>query len=98
MTDEFKDPSNIGELKKDMERLLESRAWRMVCEALQAQADNLQQEILFSPVDGEADLWKMERKKGQLEGRLALAATAQAMMEGLELDYQQALAMKGNEE
>ena len=98
MTDEFKDPSNIGELKKDMERLLESRAWRMVCEALQAQADNLQQEILFSPVGGEADLWKMERKKGQLEGRLALAATAQAMMEGLELDYQQALAMKGNEE
>ena len=98
MTDEFTDPSNIGELKKDMERLLESRAWGMVCEALQAQADNLQQEILFSPVDSEADLWKMERKKGQLEGRLSLAATVQAMMEGLELDYQQALVMKENEE
>ena len=94
MTDEYREPSNIFEMKKDFENLLESRAWRMVCEALQSQADALQQEILFNPVDGEADLWKMERKKGQLEGRLALAATAQAMLEELELDYQQAVAAK----
>lgn len=98
MTDKYQEPSNIFELKKEFENLLESRAWRMVCEALQSQADTLQQEILFAPVDGEADLWKMERKKGQLEGRLALAATAQAMKEDLELDYQQAVAAKENEQ
>lgn len=97
MTDEYREPSNIFEMKKDFENLLESRAWRMVCEALQAQADTLQQEILFSPVAGEGDLWLMERKKGQLEGRLALAATAKAMLDDLELDYQQAVAAKENE-
>lgn len=98
MAEELREPSNIGELKKDFERLLESPAWRMLGEALQAQADGLQQEILFGPVDNEGDLWRMERKKGQLEGRLALQATVQAMLEDLELDYQRALAEKENEQ
>lgn len=91
MTEEPKDPLNIQEKKKEFERLLESPAWRMITVAIQAQVDSLQQEILFSSVGSEGAVYMMERKKGMLEGRLALAATANAMLEDLEIDLQRAL-------
>lgn len=91
MTEEPKDPLNIQEKKKEFERLLESPAWRMITIAVQAQVDSLQQEILFSSVESEGAVYMMERKKGMLEGRLALAATANAMLEDLEIDLQRAL-------
>lgn len=54
----------------------------MVCEALQAQTDNLQQGILFSPVDGEGGPVEDGAEKGQLSRRLlSLAATVPTMME-----------------
>lgn len=91
MTEEPKDPLNIQEKKKEFERLLESPAWRIINMAIQAQVDSLQQEILFSSVESEGAVYMMERKKGMLEGRLALAATANAMLEDLEIDLQRAL-------
>lgn len=91
MTEELKDPLNIQEKKKEFESLLESPAWRMITIAIQAQVDSLQQEILFSSVESEGAVYMMERKKGMLEGRLALAATANAMLEDLEIDLQRAL-------
>lgn len=98
MTDEYSEPSNIFDIKKDFENLLESRAWRMLAEAIQAQVDSMQQEILFGPVESDSDMYRIERLKGKLEGRLSLMATAQAMLENLELDYQMALNQKENKE
>lgn len=98
MTDEYSEPSNIFDIKKDFENLLESRAWRMLAEAIQAQVDSMQQEILFGPVESDSDMYRIERLKGKLEGRLSLVATAQAMLENLELDYQMALNQKENKE
>lgn len=88
--DEYKDAANIREQKKDIERLLESRAWGMIVTAVQAQADALQQEILFGDVHSEADLYRLERKRGQLEGRLALTATVEAMLQSVEVDLMMA--------
>lgn len=90
MLDDPKEPLNIQEQKKEFERLLASPVWRMINAAVQAQVDALQQEILFSPVEREADLYMLERKKGMLEGRLSLANTAMAMMEELEVDLHRA--------
>lgn len=98
MADEYSEPSNIFDIKKDFENLLESRAWRMLAEAIQAQVDSMQQEILFGPVESDSDMYRIERLKGKLEGRLSLMATAQAMLENLELDYQMALNQKENKE
>ena len=98
MADEYNEPSNIFDIKKDFENLLESRAWRMLAEAIQAQVDSMQQEILFGPVESDSDMYRIERLKGKLEGRLSLMATAQAMLENLELDYQMALNQKENKE
>ena len=91
MTEELKDPLNIQEKKKEIERLLESPAWRMINTSIQAQVDTLQQEILFAPVESEAMLYQLERKKGMLEGRLSLVNTVMAMVEELEVDLSRAL-------
>lgn len=90
MIDNPQDPLNIQERKKDFERLLESPAWRIINTAVQAQVDTLQQEILFAPIESEAQLYMLERKKGMLEGRLSLVTTAMAMLEELEVDMQRA--------
>lgn len=91
MTEHPQEPLNIQEKKKEFERLLESHAWRMITVAIQAQVDSLQQEILFSSVESEGAVYMMERKKGMLEGRLALVATVNALLEDLEIDLQRAL-------
>lgn len=97
MTDEYREPLNIQEQKKEFERLLESPAWRIINMAIQAQVDSLQQEILFGDVEDASSLYRLERKKGMLEGRLSLAATATAIIEDLEIDLQRAKVAKENE-
>ena len=87
----YQEPLNIQEQKKEFERLLESPAWRIINTAIQAQVDTLQQEILFAPVESEAMLYQLERKKGMLEGRLSLVNTVMAMVEELEVDLSRAL-------
>ncbi len=90
MTEEPRDPSNIRENKKEFERLLASPAWRMIAMSVQAQIDSLQQEVLFATLEGPMDLYMLERKKGALEGRLSLQATADAMLEDLVIDLERA--------
>lgn len=90
MTEELKDPVNIKERIKDFQALLNTPAWGMISGMVQAQVDTLQHEILFMPVESEGDVYRMERKKGMLEGRLSLAATAMAMLEELEYDLRTA--------
>ena len=95
MTEELKDPVNIKERIKEFQSLLNAPAWVMISTMIQAQVDNLQNEILFAPVESEGDVYKLERKKGMLEGRLSLAATTMAMLE--ELEYDLRLAQKETE-
>lgn len=95
MSDELKDPVNIKERIKEFEALLNTPAWGMISRTIQAQVDNLQNEILFGPVESEGDVYRLERKKGMLEGRLSLAATTLAMLEELEYDLRS--AQKENE-
>ena len=93
--DEYQDTSNLLALKKDWEALLVNSAWVSLIEAVQAQTDRLQNEILFDPVRSAEDLYQVERKKGQLEGRLSITATATAMFEGLCQDLETAQNRKG---
>lgn len=94
-TDEYQDVSNLSSLKKDWEELQTNPAWVSLVEALQAQTDTLQQAILFGPVTSAEELYLIERKKGQLEGRLSITATATAMFEGVCADLQTAQELKG---
>jgi len=87
--------SKERELLREIEQMLESRAWRVVVEAVQEQTDALQQTILFSPCNGLDSAMAMEYKKGQLEGRLSLSDTVGGLMASLQLDVQRE---KGDEE
>lgn len=93
--DEYQDVSNLAAAKKDWEVLQTNSAWVSLIEAVQAQTDRLQNEILFDPVRSAEDLYQVERKKGQLEGRLSITATATAMFEGLCQDLETAQQRKG---
>lgn len=90
MTEEPQDLSNIRERIKDFERLQENPAWRMILSAIQGQVDGLQRDILFGQITGPGDEYMMERKRGALEGRLSLEATALGILESLTMDAQQA--------
>ena len=85
------DDLSLSEQKISWEVLLKSDAWVSLVEALQAQTDALQNEILFGPVESTGDAFRIERKKGQLEGRLSITATATAMMEEVETDLRRIL-------
>lgn len=80
------------EQKREIERLLETPGWGIIVGVLQAQTDRLQNEILFGPVESEGDVYRLERKKGQLEGRLAVTAMVEALLADLEMDIQRAEA------
>ena len=60
--DEYQDVSNLASLKKEWEALLVNSAWVSLIEAVQAQTDRLQNEILFEPVRSSEDLYQVERK------------------------------------
>lgn len=95
---EFREPANILDQKKDMERLLESSAWAMIVASVQEQVDVLQRDILFGTVQGVDDLFPIERKKGLLAGMLSLQNTAQTLLEELETDLRLANMKKEDEE
>ena len=96
--DEMMEPGNLSQAKRDWEELTQNPAWLQLIAAIQAQTDTLQQSILFGPVTSEADLYRLEREKGRLEGRLSITATAEAMMQGVEQDLKQAIERKENEQ
>ena len=96
-TDELQEPGNLSERKRAWENLTESTAWVELMQVLQQQADSLQQDILFGPVASEGDVYAMERKKGQLEGRLSLAGTVNTIIQNIEFDLQQAIERKDYE-
>ncbi len=82
----------LGEQIALFQGLMAHPAWRILTQAIQAQVDNLQQQILFGSVSSAEDLYKLERMKGSLEGRLSLVGTAQAIIDTLEQDKRQAVA------
>lgn len=94
--EEMREPGNIFEQKKAYEDLQSSPAFRKLIGEVQTQVDRLQNEILFGPITCEADLFLMERRRGQLEGRLSIQATLNTLLENLEYDYQQAVKEKQN--
>ena len=65
------------ESKRVLEQLLENKGWGRAVALVQQQADQLQQEILFTPCLGLDSAMVQEYKKGQLEGRLCLSALIQ---------------------
>lgn len=93
--DEYEEAGNLASAKRAWEALLVNPAWVSLVEAIQAQTDALQQDVLFGPVTNAGDSYLMERKKGQLEGRLSITATATAMFEGVCADLQLAQQNKG---
>ena len=94
--DEYQDPGNLAGAKKAWEDLFANRAWLSLVGAVQAQVDQFQNAVLFGEVTDTASLYRMERQKGQLEGRLSLASTAQAMYEGVVADLEMAKERKEN--
>ena len=96
--EEYNEPSNLSDQKKELQRLLESRGWGMIVSTIQSQVDTLQSEILFGPVIGPDDLYRLERKKGMLEGRLSLQATLQDLIENLGIDLERAISKKESKE
>lgn len=98
MSEEYKEPLNILEQKKAFERLLADPAWRILSMEIQQQVDGLQREILFGVVASEADLYKMERLKGCLEGRLSIGNMIQTKIEQLQYDHARAQEAKNADE
>ena len=85
----MENPKDIGSLKvlsRDWENLLANPAWAILVDTLQAQADQLQQAILFAPVGSDADMWERERKIGKLQGLLSVTETVESMQQELSLD------------
>lgn len=80
---EQKEELSLSELKESFETLTRLPAWVRLVTAIQGQVDSLQSEILFSEVTSEADLYRLERRKGMLEGRLSIQATAHGMLESI---------------
>lgn len=95
--DQMEEVGNLAQAKRDWEELISNPAWAQLVKAVQDQVDGLQQEVLFAPITEENNLYMVERKKGMLEGRLSLQATAQALMENVALDFNMAAAKKGTD-
>jgi hypothetical protein len=70
-----------SEQKKFWESLQTNPAWVSLCQALQAQADSLQEQIIFTPVRSVEDTYMLEGKKGELRGKISCSSTAEAMYE-----------------
>lgn len=87
----------LSEWKSSFQHLTNSPAWRRLTQAIQGQVDSLQNDVLFTPLDGEAGVLLCERKKGMLEGRLSLVNTALGIMSEIEHDMQQLGAVQGEE-
>jgi len=85
-TEKQPDDLTLSELKQTFELLTSNAAWRRLMLAIQAQVDSLQSEIIFSEVVSEADVYRLERRKGMLEGRLSLQNTFNGMLDTIQQD------------
>ena len=63
-----------------------SSAWAMITQVVQDQVDTLQNLILFGTVESSGDIYRLERMKGQLVGRLSLTRTMETLLENIEVD------------
>lgn len=68
-----------SEKKIYWEGLHANPAWVSLCQAVQAQADDLQRAIIFTPTVSVEDSYRTEGVKGELRGKLSVSATAEAM-------------------
>lgn len=66
--------------------LAEDKGFLALSSLVQEQADNLQQDILFTPCTGVDSAMAQEYKKGSLEGRLAWENVRTAMISSLEIN------------
>lgn len=80
MTAKFEELSP-SEQKKFWQGLFQNPAWVSLCQALQAQTDSLQEQIIFTPVRSVEDTYVQEGMKGELRGKLSCSTTAEAMYE-----------------
>lgn len=80
-----------SEQKKYWEGLHMNPAWVSLCQAVQAQADSLQEEIIFSPVRSVEDTYRLEGVKGELRGKLSVSQTAEAMYQEVCVELVEAL-------
>jgi hypothetical protein len=99
MTEEKKvTTEDLRDLKSRWEVLFSNPAWIQLQQALQEQTDSLQNDILFAPVRSAEDAYGVERKKGQLEGRLSISGTALAMYEGVCTDLEERIGDQNEDE
>jgi hypothetical protein len=79
---------NLIEERKLWEALTSSPAWSKLVSVLQDQADGLQRAIIYTPLQSADEVFAQEFRKGQLEGRLSVSVTAEAVMSELDADIQ----------
>lgn len=84
MTEESQDKTALTIQLRELQDLLLLPAWAQLVGEIQAQANALQDQVVFAPVTCEGDVYVAERKKGQLIGLLQLTATAQTRLENLQ--------------
>lgn len=77
-----------GELKSQLERLKEDRAFLLLNAVVQEQVDALQNEILYTPCGSLDAAMKQEYAKGKLEGRLAWVALLETTIENCKIDIE----------
>ena len=81
-----------SEKKIYWEGLHANPAWVSLCQAVQAQADDLQKAIIFTPTVSTEDTYRTEGMKGELRGKLSVSATAEAMYQEACVEVNEALA------
>jgi len=92
------DDLSLSELLKIAQGLTANAVWIRLCAAIQAQVDSLQSEVLFGEVTSEGDVFRLERRKGMLEGRLSIAGTLQGMMDTWAQDLRNITGEERNED
>lgn len=80
------DETRAEEVLRFYHELLRTPGWIMLQALLQQQVDAMQQEILFTPCKSIDDAFQQEFKKGQLEGRLAVAELVNTAIANAEYD------------
>lgn len=78
--------TKVIETKRALEELATDKGWLLLGELVQEQADQLQQEVLFTPCTGIDSALGQEYKKGMLEGRLSWENLRQTAIENCNID------------
>lgn len=86
-----------SEKKIYWEGLHANPAWVTLCQAVQAQADDLQKAIIFTPTVSVEDSYRMEGIKGELRGKLSVSSTAEAMYQEACVEVTEHLAQQAED-